>query len=36
MMHVIACRPENLNCDRVSDDVYFDRSVLVPRLDAAG
>ena len=35
MMHVIACRPENLNCDRVSDDVYFDRNVLVPRLDAS-
>ena len=32
MMHVIACRPENLNCDRVSDDVYFDRDVLIPRL----
>ena len=32
MMHVIACRPENLNCDRVSDDVYFDREVLIPRL----
>ncbi|MDY6339857.1 MAG: EAL domain-containing protein [Saccharofermentans sp.] len=35
MMHVIACRPENLNCDRVSDDVYFDRNALVPRLDAS-
>ncbi len=35
MMHVIACRPEDLNCDRVSDDVYFDRNVLVPRLDAS-
>ena len=35
MMHVIACRPENLNCDRVSDDVYFDRNVLIPRLDAS-
>ena len=33
MMHVIACRPESLNCDRVSDDVYFDRDVLIPRLD---
>ncbi|MCR5383607.1 MAG: EAL domain-containing protein [Saccharofermentans sp.] len=33
MMHVIACRPEGLGCDRVSDDVYFDRSVLIPRLD---
>ena len=33
MMHVIACRPESLNCDRVSDDVYFDRHVLIPRLD---
>ena len=33
MMHVIACRPEDLNCDRVSDDVYFDRHVLIPRLD---
>ena len=33
MMHVIACRPENLNCDRVSDDVFFDRNVLIPRLD---
>ncbi len=32
MMHVIACRPENLNCDRVSDDVFFDRDVLIPRL----
>ena len=32
MMHVIACRPEKLNCDRVSDDVYFDRDVLIPRL----
>jgi len=35
MMHVIACRPENLNCDRVSADVYFDRNVLDPRLDAS-
>ena len=34
MMHVIACRPESMGCDRVSDDVYFDRSVLIPRLDA--
>lgn len=34
MMHVISCRPEELNCDRVSDNVYFDREVLVPRLDA--
>ena len=34
MMHVIACRPENLNCDRISDDVYFDRNVLIPRLDS--
>ena len=34
MMHVIACRPEELNCDRVSDDVFFDRHVLIPRLDA--
>ena len=33
MMHVIACRPESYNCDRVSDDVYFDRDVLIPRLD---
>ena len=33
MMHVIACRPENLNCDRVSDDVFFDREILIPRLD---
>ena len=32
MMHVIACRPENLNCDRVSDNVYFDRKDLIPRL----
>ncbi len=35
MMHVIACRPEALGCDRVSDDVYFDRDVLIPRLDSA-
>ncbi len=34
MMHVIACRPEGLNCDRVSDDVFFDRKSLIPRLDA--
>ena len=34
MMHVIACRPESMGCDRISDDVYFDRSVLIPRLDA--
>ena len=34
MMHVIACRPEELNCDRVSDDVCFDRNVLIPRLDS--
>ena len=33
MMHVIACRPESYNCDRVSNDVYFDRHVLIPRLD---
>ena len=33
MMHVIACSPESLNCDRVSDDVFFDRHVLIPRLD---
>ena len=33
MMHVIACRPENLNCDRVSDDVFFDREILIPRLE---
>ena len=32
MMHVIACRPESYHCDRVSDEVYFDREVLVPRL----
>ncbi len=32
MMHVIACRPENLGADRVSDDVFFDRDVLIPRL----
>ena len=23
MMHIIACRPESLACDRVSDDVFF-------------
>lgn len=34
MMHVIACRPENLNCDRMSSDVFFDRDVLIPRLEA--
>ena len=34
MMHVIACRPESMNCDRVSDDVFFDRNVLIPRLDS--
>ena len=34
IMHVIACRPEELGCDRVSDDVYFDRDVLIPRLDS--
>lgn len=34
MMHVIACRPEEMNCDRVSDDVFFDRNVLIPRLDS--
>ena len=34
MMHVIACRPENLSCDRVSDDVFFDRNVLIPRLES--
>ena len=33
MMHVIACRPEHLNCDRVSDDVFFDRDILIPRLE---
>lgn len=32
MMHVIACRPEHLNCDRVSDEVYFDRDLVIPRL----
>ena len=34
MMHIIACRPESLACDRVSDDVFFDRNTLIPRLDA--
>ena len=34
MMHVIACRPENLGLDRVSADVFFDRKVLIPRLDS--
>ena len=34
MMHIIACRPEGLACDRVSDDVFFDRNTLIPRLDA--
>ncbi len=34
MMHVIACREERLSLDRVSDDVYFDRHVLIPRLDS--
>ncbi len=34
MMHVIACRPEELNSDRFSDDVYFDRNVLIPRLES--
>ena len=34
MMHVIACRPEHLNCDRMSSDVFFDRNILIPRLEA--
>ncbi|MBR3280055.1 MAG: EAL domain-containing protein [Lachnospiraceae bacterium] len=34
MMHVIACRSEELGQDRISDDVYFDRDVLIPRLDS--
>ena len=34
MMHVIACRSEDLGQDRVSDDVYFDRDVLIPRLES--
>ncbi|MCR4556277.1 MAG: EAL domain-containing protein [Saccharofermentans sp.] len=34
MMHVIACRPEEMGLDRVSDGVYFDRDVLIPRLES--
>ncbi len=34
MMHVIACRAEEYSCDRVSDDVFFSRDILIPRLDS--
>ncbi|MBR3463184.1 MAG: EAL domain-containing protein [Clostridiales bacterium] len=34
MMHVIACRSEEYHCDRVSDDVFFNRDILIPRLDS--
>ncbi len=33
MMHVISCRQEESNSDRFSDDVYFDRDILLPRLE---
>lgn len=35
MMHVISCRQEDSNSDRFSDDVYFDRDILIPRLETS-